>query len=290
MADIRFRGNTFILLLIRSATDTLSSTPGFGQKGDGITRPNMLLDLLRFVDPDFSPYNSASFRQAFPSYLNGTRASSKTYFPFKDEEFRDRFDRRMKTEKPVIEKQAYDYCMKFISDDDYKRKYLVAGIIEAIKKDDSIVEHYLFNTGYGEYYEDEFDKISEVNLPDFILSVWYFLVKYKYNVGDAQGTYAAWTDYVESKADEIVTRIGRATAEKYKVTCNMPNEKVSASAGEDNGRPEKIEGEVINDTEEEKSKEENKTPQYGQPIVIGTNYGIVAQSIGSVTTNNYTNK
>lgn len=259
MEECRLRGNTFLLLLLRSCCPELSSITGWGATSNGITKPNMFLSLLQMIEPNHHPKNS-TLAQYFSQYMDGSRASSAAVYPFDAPTFRAKFKMRMENEYPDLLNEMDAFCHKFLDiNSDLSMRQLVAGLVVAICHDKTISREEKFNCGFAEITRAESKDQTEYILQPFLLSVWYYLVQKKYDVKEAQETYKKWTGEANTNsAPPITTEIGFKHAERISVTTDL-----TACAGTlteepafsefQSDDPENVETEIVEDEPQRES-------------------------------------
>ena len=250
--DVRLRGNTFILLLLRAANGDLSANGGWGVKGSGITKPGLLLDLLKMIKPTHSP-NMNTLAQYFSAYMEGTRPDSQTAYPFFTPAFRDLFTKRMHEDYGDLLLEMDSFCRKYL---DYNnrnvRRQLVAGILLGLGNDSTISSNAEFDSGYEKIQKRQFKDITRFKLQPFLLSTWFYLVTKKYDASEAKETYREWTGEAEANtAPPITTAIGLKYSEKIEVefdeSINPEIESPYVDTIEE--EPEIIEAEVVEEAE-----------------------------------------
>jgi len=247
--DIKLRGNTFILLLLRAANDDLSISGGWGIKGKGITRPGLFLDLLKMIKPTHSP-NMNTLAQYFSAYLDGSRPDSPSAYPFNSPAFRDLFTKRMHEDYVNVLLEMDSFCKKYL---DYKnssvRRQLVAGILLGLGNDSTIGSNAEFDSGFEKIQKSQFKDITKFKLQPFLLSVWFYLVTKKYDASEAIDTYNAWVGEAEpNTAPPITTTIGLKYSEKIEVEFDESINPEIESPFEDTNdeeEPEIIDAEVV---------------------------------------------
>lgn len=276
MADIYLRCNTFVLLLLRSSNADMSGITGWGQKGKGVTKPKMLLSLLRMINPNHSA-NEKTLSQYFSQFLDGSRPTSK-HHPLQDESFINQFEIRMKTEYHDVLHQMDEFCHTYLDfDNPLSMQQLVAGITVAIFNDKTISLDTQFDTGCGIVTKADLKTHRHFVLQIFLLSVWYYLVTSKAPASDGATTYKIWTGTPDPNSPApITTKIGYNYADEFSVTTALPNNPADSAVQEDNttdsfAEEEPIQAEIVDAPQQKQSQQENKT--FNQQATIFNNYG-----------------
>lgn len=222
MSSVRLRGNTFLVLLLRSATTKMSQKIGWGKSNDGVTRPNMFADLIHIANPHHEISDFGNFATYFSKYLNGNVPSCK-YYPFEDSQFYETFRYRMKSYHDDLVQEMDTFCRTYLSfENAASMALLVSGLILAIHNDDTIRGNTRFDTGYGKVLKSNLHNQTEFILQPFLLSVWYYIVVNKTNASEGADTYMNWTtDAGPNTARTITTKIGEKYIDRFHVTTDL---------------------------------------------------------------------
>jgi len=188
---IRLRGNTFLLLLLRAGNLNLSAPAEYGQTKDGITRPNMMADLLRLSYPAYVCRQKKTLASYFSKYLSGEKPFSPAYFDFQSPIISHGLDERIRADYPVVLDEMQRFCDQYLCDDDATLQYLVAGLIDAILQDDTFSGE--FDVGSERVSKEELDYIKQVSLYPFLISVWNQILLNHQDASEGKDTYEAWT-------------------------------------------------------------------------------------------------
>ena len=133
----RLRGNTFLLLLLRSGNQVLLNPQEYGESKEGVTKPNMLADLIRLTNPNYSPAKMDTLASYFSKYLAGEPPKSPSYLPFSNPAYRQGLSARLVDDRRSVLIQMDDFCRKYLDMGDASLRQLVAGLIDAVLSDDS---------------------------------------------------------------------------------------------------------------------------------------------------------
>lgn len=219
---IRLRGNIFLLLLLRAGCAELSSHPEYGESNNGITRPNMLADLIRFTDPDYDPPKLKTLGEYFSKYLNGTKPTSPQYFPFSGAKYRNGLSMRLEDDYPAVLKEMDRFCHKYLSMTDTDNKLLVGGLVDAIIADDSIEG--IFDTGYEKVDKRGLEGKDKFMLQPFLICIWNNILLNHPDASEGKNTYAAWTQAAGyNSPQDITSDIGAERARRITVETSLPD-------------------------------------------------------------------
>ena len=240
----RLRGNTFLLLLLRAGKPELYDRPEFGDSNDGITRPNMLADLIRFTKPDYAPKSDKSLGVYFSKYLSGEKPESATYFPFSTPAFRNGLNLRLQSERKKVLDEMDAFCRKYLSIDKISSSALVAALVDAIIGDDTIEGS--FDTGHKTVVKSDLDGETDFILQVFLLSVWNNILKDHPDASEGKATYKKWTQNNGfNTPQDVKTDIGSDRMAKISVSTILPE--VDAPADND----------IVNDFATDKTDAQN---------------------------------
>ena len=219
---IRLRGNIFLLLLLRAGCAELSSHPEYGESNNGITRPNMLADLIRFTDPDYNPPKLKTLGEYFSKYLDGTMPTSPKYYPFNSAKYRNGLSMRLEGDYPAVLTEMDRFCHKYLAMTKTDNKLLVGGLVDAIIADDSIEG--IFDTGYEKVDKKELDGKDKFMLQPFLICVWNNILLNHPDASEGKDTYTAWTQAAGyNSPQDITSSIGTERARKITVETRLPD-------------------------------------------------------------------
>lgn len=234
MGMLKLRGNTFLFLLLRCGCPELSEKPEWTENNNGITRPNMLADLIRFSLPDYEPKRLDTLGSYFSKYLAGDAPYGK-YLPFQQAECQYGLDTRIAENYPSVLREMDHFCDTYIKKDSFARRLLIGGIVDTILDDDSFVGE--FNIGDRFVTREELNNIDSFHLQSFLISVWNTILKDHPDTAEGIETYNLWASsngYNSPK--ELNSDIGAERAKKIRVSsenCSVdqPDEPYTATEG-----------------------------------------------------------
>lgn len=251
----RLRGNTFIVLLLRASVNELSERPEWGEDHNGITRCNLLADLIRLINPNFAPLKEKTLSSYFSKYLKGELPYSQKYLPFNSSFYQTGLQMRIDEEYPTVLAEMDAFFQKYLQKTDGVLRNLVGGLVETILVDETFDGS--FDIGGRWVQKAELSAISEFSLLPFLLSVWNIIVSSYPDTSDGAETYRMWTKPIKNKPDAITTSIGRETAMRIKVKVDLPEtpslEEKESDLGikkgptEKTAEPETVEAEIVDD-------------------------------------------
>ncbi len=258
MTTLRLRGNTFVLLLLRASVNELSERPEWGESHNGITRYNFFADLIRLIDPNYSPLKTETLSSYFSKYLKGDMPFSQKYFPFNSSFYQTGLQMRIENDYFAVLADMDRFCKTYIQKTDGVLRHLVGGLVEAILAD--VTFDGSFDVGDRWVDKTKLSETTEFSLLPFLVSVWNIIVSKYPDASEGAETYKHWTNHVDNTPDEITTHIGKDTAMRIKVrvelskSVEVPLKDTEQNLGEKKGpaeraaEPETVEAEVIDGT------------------------------------------
>lgn len=184
-------GGTFFTLLLDARKPTISRRERTKGKSDVIHEQDILKALIRFVHPSVPIEASSSFK-TYTSRFKNCKGDIGEELKFKDPAIKENFKKRMKEKYPMLRKEAVEFCIKYI--DEEKNVQLVKQMIELIRDDNSIKENIYFQVDEKgkKVPKSELPKIKDFSLPNFLLSVWFFIVTEHNDNGKGRDTVEKW--------------------------------------------------------------------------------------------------
>jgi len=218
---IHLRGNTFLLLLLRAGSQILLNPQEYGESKNGITRPNMLADLIRMANPAYNPAKIETLATYFSKYLSGDPPRSPSYLPFNDPAYRYGLQSRLGCASTIQKMDAF--CRTYLSEDNFTLRLLVAGLVDAVLADDSFDGEFM--TGMKTVKKEQLGREKQFLLQPFLLSVWSIILSDHPDTKEGKNTYLEWTtDAGYNSPREISTQIGAERAKKIAVSTELPEE------------------------------------------------------------------
>lgn len=254
MSETRLRGNTFIALLLQAGVQELSEKPEWGERNNGITRPNLFADLLRMTQPDYNPHKSNTLSSYFSQYLSGERPTSRKYFAFNTPAYQCGLSLRIQNEYPAVLAEMDRFYRKYLRTSPVDRNLLVGGLVEAILEDDTFSG--TFDIGGKWVDKAELAEETKFIIQPFLVSVWNNILLHHPDAKEGVETYMEWTTTGGYNSPrEVTTSIGSERAEKIDVDDTLPEEATPNPAEEikkgptDEVEPEVTEAEVFEGAE-----------------------------------------
>jgi len=185
----RLCGGTFFTLLLEAREQRTSKRNNADGKTDGLSQPELLIELVRIIKPSFNPPVKISTLKKNVGGYRKCEDNGGTYFAavFESSDV-DAFDLRIKSEYHNVVSAMSELIERFISDD--KGEWLFKALLGVIGKDTSIDKNFII---YGnQMSKSEVMNIDNISLASFVLGIWHYVVT---NVKDntvGQATFNNW--------------------------------------------------------------------------------------------------
>lgn len=147
-----------------------------------------------------------------------------TYIPFKDKATISSFNSSYEQKNPDLFCRMSGFVKKFLTET--KSEWLVKALIEVILEDNGIPACTTFQiTDDTAVRKDEFDNISQVVLPIFLVSVMHFILNERKDNTLGRATFEAWHSHGTSKSSwKFTSNVGRSVNRRIIVNNEYENE------------------------------------------------------------------
>lgn len=208
-------GGTFFRLLRNAEKPTMSRRERVKGKSNVIHDKDVLMALLRMVHPSVEEGEGNSFK-TYTSRFRKCHGNIGQELRFEDEGIKENFEWRMKKEYPALRKAAVGFCHKYI--DTEKHVQLAKQVIELIRDDESISGDTCFQVDDNgkEVRKSELPEVTDIGLPDFLLSVWFFIVTEHNDNESGRATIEKWDSRDKEEAFHIT---GKSIRHSINVWC-----------------------------------------------------------------------
>ena len=185
-------GGTLFALLLNARKIRTSKRDNAKGGTDGLSQTDLLIELIRITKPSFNPpAKDSTLKKNVGNYRQCTD-NGGTYFETvlcHGNDVED-FEKRITADYENVLSAMAVFVNRFV--DENKAEWLVKALIETINGDSSIDRSYSFNFGQKAVVKSDLSNINNVNLPEFLLEIWrYIVTKVKDNtVG--QATFKKW--------------------------------------------------------------------------------------------------
>lgn len=255
----RLRGNTFLLLLLCAGSQTLLTPQEYGDNKNGVTKPNMLADLIKLTNPEYSPAKMDTLASYFSKYLAGKPPQSPAYLPFNNPTYKNGLNLRLQDNKEAVLQEMDKFCRKYLDLSQPSLKILVAGLIEVILEDKDFDGK--FDIGENTVNKETLNSVDSITLQNFLISVWNIILLHHPDTTEGADTYEAWTEEAGCNSPRvIVTNIGTERSQHIKVRMDIEVSKMNRLESEESA------AEDI-DTEEVTDDKQPKVEVYEAPFV-----------------------
>lgn len=283
----RLCGGTFFTLVLQALRQRMNAREHYDGDCDGLTDPEVLVGLIRVINPSYSDPGKEKLKGIANNYKQGGNSKS-IYFPFHDEQVLSAFDASVRHDYQTALKRMVEFVNGFLDLDEvvHKDLNLVRALIDLIIQDKS-TEHEEFYIGWnGEKKKrSELGGLQEVCFPSFLLGVWHFIVINRKDNSVGKATYDKWCPKTGGGPREYTGDMGKNLLLPHRVY-HIPLE--NAHGDEDSIEPDIIEPLPESKDEQTSSAEAqavyNDHPifisQHGDGNTVIPNYGTINLTIG----------
>ena len=237
-------GGTLFSLLLQARKTRTKARDKFNGGSDGLKETDVMMGLVEVVTGDsFDSSQGKTFAKA-TSQFKTCQEYGPTYIPFTEPSVISAFNDSIKQKSPDLLIRMSEFIKQYINE--MRSEWLVKALIEVIQKDDEIPEGNLFSISLErEVARKEFDSITDVELPMFLLSVIGFILNERKDNTKGRSTFEAWHTQSGSQSPwkykaTVGSLITRSIA--VKTEYEIPKPEVA-----DSDTPEKSATERIND-------------------------------------------
>lgn len=190
----RLCGGTFFTLVLQDIKQRISAREHYKGESDGLTDPDVLVGLIKVIDPDYKHPNK-SLKTKVNDYKS-CKQSKGQYLPFGNTAEITEFDNRVKTDYVDVLRAMTGFVQDFLEiGSSGKREYkLITALLDLIAQDDSIKDTdsmYVLPDGKA-LPKSEILKMQDVHLPSFLLGIWHFCNLERKNNRVGEPTYNIW--------------------------------------------------------------------------------------------------
>jgi len=191
----RLSGGIFFALMKEATNPLLSRREYVKSKKEHYSDPNILSRLFSITcDTSLSIYEGDSWKTTTNRYKSCKKEAKGEYIEIEKKENIDAFDRRVMTGYFDVLNEMTEFINEFvdISDNSGKHKKLVQRLLYVIEKDADIANAQEFVFSNGAIKKMDLLSITEVNIYEFLLAVWHFIVTNRSDNTAGQNTYDKW--------------------------------------------------------------------------------------------------
>ena len=184
-------GGTFFALLLEARRSRTSKRDNADGKTDGLSQPELLIELMRIIAPSFrAPKKISTLKKNVGGYRQCLDNGGSYFAAVLDFFSVARFDESFKTNYDTVLARMSALVKRFI--DENKAERLVKALLETIEGDTNITEDAAFYINEKAMTKAELLDIDNVHLPAFLLGIWHYIAV---NVTDntvGQVTFERW--------------------------------------------------------------------------------------------------
>ncbi len=182
-------GTLFNLILQARKRRTKVREKTKGEK-DGLNECELMNGLVYIVTGDDINDNSSNFRKSTTSYKT-CKENNNSYIDFLNQTTVISFDTAVRRNDKSLKTRIIKFIEKYISNSKYE--ILAKMILELIQQDIEIDINTKFLKNDNEYFEKkDIEKLTELDLPSFLLSVLHYIVLYRQDNTKGRETFVSW--------------------------------------------------------------------------------------------------
>lgn len=191
-------GGILFSLIIQARTTRRKARNKLNGGSDGLNDTDVMDGLVFAVTGEHSASDcGTSFRKATNQFKT-CQDYGPTYIPFKDKTTITSFNSSYEQKNPDLFHRMSGFVCKYLTDT--KTEWFVKALIEVIQKDEDIPLDTVFQVKHDTALrKGEFDSISQVSLPVFLLSVMHFILNERQDNTLGRATFEAWHTQSKSK-------------------------------------------------------------------------------------------
>ena len=229
----RLCGGTFLCLLLQFRRPRTAVRGSYYGMSDGMSEPDMLLDLIRVACPSYKAPHTSTLRNNTSRYKS-CRLSANAYLPFDDPCFVDSFDCEIREDYSQPEKRMKAFFDKYFDPlPEDRTSRMVASLIDLVSQDESIdlLERLFVRSGGLVYAKHELLTAYEIELEQLLLGLWHFIITQRPNNSVGMDTYERWfaPPAQPGAKRRFISDIGQRRAE-YEKQCRLNAERANPSA------------------------------------------------------------
>lgn len=191
----RLCGGTFLTLILQALQPRMKAREHYDGESDGLTDPEVLMGLIKVVNPDYPEHKKDQFKKLANNY-KACKTSEGVYLPFNDEQILNAFDGTVRNEYNSVLNRMSLFVKRFIDlgASVHKDTMLVRALIDLIQQDQSIGadEEFFIGENGEQKKKATLGDLKEVCLPAFLLGVWHYVVMNRRTNSVGQHTYDEW--------------------------------------------------------------------------------------------------
>ena len=250
----RLCGGTFFTLLPKALKQRRKARDRYNGGSDGLSYPDVLIGLIRVVQPTYLEPAASTFAQNTSAYKS-CGLSSGTYLPFNDPSFTTPFDMLVKTNYNCALVRMAAFIDNFIDiGNTIKSENLVKSLLELIKADKSTDNATFYvNSGGKALSKEAVCAMTDICLQPFLLGVWHFIIMNRQDNGVGRATFEEWHEVPEMKGQQwrFISSIGEDPTRTVNVTVlnlTAPDAEQEAASSTEYDSSEKYEELFVDDS------------------------------------------
>lgn len=225
-------GGILFTLIIQARKHRTKARNKLGGGSDGLSDKDVMSGLVFAVTGEHAAADCGNSFRKTTNMFKTCQNYGSTYIPFREEPVIASFNTLYEHNNPDLLCRMSGFVEKYIPET--KTEWLVKSLMEVILEDIDIAACTTFQiTDDTALRKDEFDNISQVSLPIFLISVLHFILNERKDNTLGRATFEAWHSHGASKSSwKFISNVGLSIKRRIVVnnrSANKDTEEVKAS-------------------------------------------------------------
>lgn len=201
-------GGILFTLIVQARTPRRKARNKLNGGSDRLNDTDVMDGLIYAVTGCHAPLDSGDSFKIVTNKFKTCQDYGPTYIPFKNKSTLDTFNSAYENKNPYLIDRMSGFVGRYLTDT--KTEWLVKALIEVIREDEDIPLNTIFwidkDTALR---KKDFDSISHVSLPVFLLSVMHFILNERKDNTLGRATFEAWHSHGEDKSPwRFISNVG----------------------------------------------------------------------------------
>lgn len=272
----RLCGGTFFTLVLQALRQRMNARSHYGGDSDGLSDPEVLVGLIRVMNPDYTDPGKENFKGAANNY-KACKTSKGAHLPFDDEQAIAAFDFTIQSNYQTALNRMIEFVNTFLDLGEavHRDTNLVCALIDLIQQDQSIDDDTVFYIGEnGEKKKKAtLGDLKQVCLPSFLLGIWHYIAVNRRDNSIGKETYDVWCPSNDGAPRKYVGNMGSGVPNELTTYMIELQEIVSEEVLEDTVEDESS-GEAQQDVPPVSQQMVNNNPVFYNFNISGNNNNV----------------
>ena len=195
-------GGILFTLIVQARTPRRKARNKLNGGSDGLNDTDVMDGLIYAVTGCHAPIDSGDSFKIVTNKFKTCQTYGPTYIPFMKKPVIASFDSLYEQKNPDLLFRMSGFVEKFLIES--TKEWFVKALIEVIQEDEDIPMDTVFRVKHDTALrKDEFDSISQVSLPVFLISVMHFILNERKDNTLGRATFEAWHSHGKSKSNWV---------------------------------------------------------------------------------------